>query len=153
MAENSPVRLGGRTSARARRGLLAAAVVTVFAVTAVAVAAPLLRDRSQQRLERRAEREVTAIAQRARGELLADPAAAEANLRRAAERVDGVEVLAVESGAQRREAGVRLVFRVRVAKTAASVFGWQRATTERCFAQLVRPGAGPAALERVPCPS
>ncbi|WP_441164591.1 hypothetical protein [Micromonospora sp. L31] len=122
-------------------------------MTAVAVAAPLLRDRSQQRLERRAEREVTAIAQRARGELLADPAAAEADLRRAAERVDGVEVLAVEGGAQRREAGVRLVFRVRVAKTAASVFGWQRATTERCFAQLVRPGTGPAALERVPCPA
>ncbi|MGK5445672.1 hypothetical protein ACSNN7_28150 [Micromonospora sp. URMC 105] len=147
------MRFGGRTSARVRRSLLAVAVVTVLAVTAVAIAAPLLRDRSQQRLERRADREVTAIAQRTRGELLADPAAGEAALRSAADRVDGVQVLTVEGGGQRRETGVRLVFRVRVAKTAASVFGWQQATVERCFAQRVRPGAGPAALERVPCPA
>ncbi|MEU5940393.1 hypothetical protein ABZ807_14630 [Micromonospora sp. NPDC047548] len=147
------MRFGGRKSARVRRGLLAAGVVTVLAVTVVTVAVPLLRDRSQQRLERRADREATAIAQRARAELLADPAAGEAALRGAADRVDGVEVLAVEGGGQGREAGVRLVFRVRVAKTAASVFGWQQATTTRCFAQVVRPDAGPAALERVPCPA
>ncbi|MEV0807182.1 hypothetical protein [Micromonospora sp. NPDC050200] len=117
------MRFGGRTSARVRRGLLAAAVVMVLAVTVVTVAVPLLRDRSQQRLERRADREVTAIAQRARAELLADPAAGEAALRLAADRVDGVEVLAVEGGGQRPEAAVRLVFRVRVAKPRASSAG------------------------------
>ncbi|MEH0937681.1 hypothetical protein [Micromonospora psammae] len=142
------MRFGGRTSARARRGLLAALVVTLLAVAAVMVAVPQLRDRSQQRLEQRADREVTATAQRTRSELLAEPAAPVARLRRTADDVDGVEVLAVEQGD-----GVRLVFRVRVAKTASTVFGWQRATAVECFAQLVRPGAGPAGLERLPCPA
>ncbi|PZG02134.1 hypothetical protein C1I99_03855 [Micromonospora deserti] len=123
-------------------------MLTVLAVVAVAVGVPLLRDRSQRRLEQRADREVNAIAQRARADLLADPSAGEATLRRAADAVDGVEVLAV----QRSDAGVRLVFRVRVAKTATSVFGWQQADSAACFAQLVHTGPRPAALERLPCP-
>ncbi|MFJ6196209.1 hypothetical protein [Micromonospora sp. NPDC092111] len=142
------MRFGGRASARVRRGLLAAAVVTALAVVAVTVAVPLLRDRSQQRLERRADREVTATAQRARSRLLAEPAATDTTLRRVADDVDGVEVLAV-----RRDDGVRLVFRVWVAKTATTLFGWQRAAATGCFAQVVRDGAAPMPLERLPCPS
>ncbi|MET8910559.1 hypothetical protein [Micromonospora sp. NPDC004551] len=124
--------------------------ITLAGLVAVglALAVPLLRDRSQQRLERRADREVTATAQRTRAALLAEPSAREADLRLAADTVDGVEVLTAAAGA----AEVRLVFRVRVAKTAASVFGWQRADATGCFAQVVRPGTTPAPLERLPCP-
>ncbi|WP_157744958.1 hypothetical protein [Micromonospora coxensis] len=143
------MRFGGGRSARARRGLVAVGVVAVLAVTVVTVVAPVLRDRSQHRLEQRADRAVTATAQRTRSQLLADPTAGQAALRRVADGIDGVEVLAVESGA----AGVRLVFQVRVAKTATSLFGWQRATAAGCFAQVVGPGPGPAAMERVSCPT
>ncbi|MGC5018277.1 hypothetical protein [Micromonospora sp. DT47] len=146
------MRFGGRTSARARRGLLVTGVAVTVTVVGLTVAVPLLRDRSQQRLERRADREVTAIAQRARGELLADPSAPRERLRRTAEAVDGVEVLTLEGAGPGRD-GVRLVFRVRVAKTASTVFGWQRATVTRCFAQVVRGTSGPAALERLQCPA
>ncbi|MEH0842233.1 hypothetical protein V6U81_07560 [Micromonospora sp. CPCC 205711] len=146
------MRFGGGTTVRVRRGLVVVAVVAIVAVVGVVVAVPLLRDHSQRRLERRADREVTATAQRARGELLADPTASRERLRRAATEVDGVEVLAVESDVPGRD-GVRLVFRVRVAKTAATVFGWQRATAAGCFAQVVGPAPGPATLERLPCPA
>jgi hypothetical protein len=123
-------------------------------VAGVIVGVPLLRDHSQQRLERRADREVTTTAQRTRSELLATPDARVSTLRDVAERVDGVEVLTVEGDDERSgAAGVRLVFRVRVAKTAASVFGWQRATAAACFAQVVHPSSAPAALERLPCPT
>ncbi|MGR6321289.1 hypothetical protein Q2K19_19315 [Micromonospora soli] len=143
------MRYGGGRSAHRRRWLVAGTVLVVLAAVGAAVAPPLLRDRSQQRLERRAEREVTATAQRTRAALLAEPAARETALRDAAGAVAGVEVLTVAAD----PAGVRLVFRVRVAKTAASVFGWQRATAEGCFAQVVRRAGAPAALERLPCPS
>ncbi|MFE9692727.1 hypothetical protein [Micromonospora sp. NPDC005806] len=149
MSDNPQVRYGGGNSARVRRRLLAGTALVVLAALTATVALPLLRDRSQQRLERRAEREVTATAQRTRAALLAEPAARETTLRDIADAVAGVEVLTVEAGA----AEVRLVFRVRVAKTAASVFGWQRATAEACFAQVVRRAAAPAALERLPCPA
>ncbi|MFG2059025.1 hypothetical protein ACGFI9_33900 [Micromonospora sp. NPDC048930] len=143
------MRYGGGHSARLRRRLLAATALLAIAAVGAAVALPLLRDRSQRRLERRADREVTATALRTRAALLATPSAREGTLRDTAGALDGVEVLTVEAGA----AGVRLVFRVRVAKTAASVFGWQRATAAGCFAQVVNPAAAPAALERLPCPS
>ncbi|TDB77033.1 hypothetical protein [Micromonospora sp. KC723] len=142
------MRFGGGRSAWTRHGLIAGAVAVVLTAVGT-VATPLLRDRSQQRLEQRAAREVIATAQWTRTQLLADPAAGQATLRGIADRADGVEVLTLETGA----AGVRLVFRVRVAKTASSVFGWQRATAYGCFAQVVGSGPGPAALERVPCPS
>ncbi|TDC84456.1 hypothetical protein E1193_05840 [Micromonospora sp. KC606] len=149
MKQNPEVRFGEGRLARARRGLVAASVVVALAVVGLVAAAPLLRDHSQQRLEQRAGREVTATAQRTRTRLLADPAAGQATLRGIADRADGVEVLNVETGTT----GVRLVFRVRVAKTASSVFGWQRATADGCFAQVVGPGSNPAGLERMPCPS
>jgi hypothetical protein len=142
------VRFGGGRSARRRRGLLAGTALAVLVAVGLTLGVPLLRDRSQHRLERRADREVTATAQRTRSVLLAEPAAREADLRFAADTVDGVEVLSAAAGV----AEVRLVFRVRVAKTAASVFGWQRAESTACFAQSVRPGAAPAPLERLPCP-
>ncbi|KAB1158753.1 hypothetical protein ACLQ20_16165 [Micromonospora sp. DT46] len=135
-----------------RRVLTVAAPAIVLTVAGAAAGLPLLRDRSQQRLERQAEREVTATAQLARARLLAEPAAGESTLRRAADAVDGVEVLTVRSDGPRAEATVRLVFRVRVAKTAASVFGWQRADSAACFALAVPSDAGPVALERLPCP-
>ncbi|MEU1684950.1 hypothetical protein [Micromonospora sp. NPDC005707] len=141
------MRFGGGRSAR-RRGLVAGVALAGLVAVGLTVGVPLLRDRSQHRLERRADREVTATAQRTRAVLLAEPAAREADLRVAADTVDGVEVLSAAVGA----AEVRLVFRVRVAKTAASVFGWQRAEAAACFAQSVRPGAAPAPLERLPCP-
>ncbi|KAB1911273.1 MULTISPECIES: hypothetical protein [unclassified Micromonospora] len=141
------MRFGGRRSAR-RRGLVAATALAVLVAVGLTLGVPLLRDRSQHRLERRADREVTATAQRTRTLLLAEPAAREADLRLAADTVDGVDVLSAAAGV----AEVRLVFRVRVAKTAASVFGWQRAEAAGCFAQSVRPGATPAPLERLPCP-
>ncbi|RZU77376.1 hypothetical protein EV384_6094 [Micromonospora kangleipakensis] len=148
MTHNPRVRYGGGTSARRRRRLLAAAVLVALVATGVLVAVPLLRDRSQHRLDRRADREVTSTAQRTRAALLAAPSASGPALRDAAGAVDGVEVLTVESA----DPGVRLAFRVRVAKTAASVFGWQRANVGACFAQVVRPAATPAPLERLPCP-
>ncbi|MFG3712204.1 hypothetical protein [Micromonospora sp. NPDC047730] len=131
-----------------RRGLAVAALAAVLATIGVVVGLPLLRDRSQQRLEQRAEREVTATAQLARTRLLADPRAGESTLRQAAGSVAGVEVLTVRGDGP----AVRLVFRVRVTKTAASVFGWQRADASACFAQVVHAEAGPAALERLSCP-
>ncbi|MEU4478819.1 hypothetical protein AB0F68_12245 [Micromonospora sp. NPDC023966] len=133
---------------RRRRGLLAGMALAALVAVGLALGVPLLRDRSQHRLERRADREVTATAQRTRAVLLAEPSAREADLRQAADSVDDVEVLTVAAGA----AEVRLVFRVRVAKTAASVFGWQRAEAAACFAQVVRRVATPAPLERLPCP-
>ncbi|GAB3385679.1 hypothetical protein GCM10027452_36710 [Micromonospora halotolerans] len=142
------MRFGGGRSARRRRGLLAGTALAVLVAVGLTLGVPLLRDRSQHRLERRADREVTATAQRTRSLLLAEPAAREADLRFAADTVDGVEVLSAAAGV----AEVRLVFRVRVAKTAASVFGWQRAASSACFAQSVRPGGAPAPLERLPCP-
>ncbi|WP_406042293.1 hypothetical protein OG799_01480 [Micromonospora sp. NBC_00898] len=142
------MRFGGGTSARRRRRLVAAAALAALAAAGVLAAVPLLRDRSQDRLDRRADREVTATAQRTRAALLATPSASGPALRDAADAVDGVEVLTVESAG----AGVRLVFRVRVAKTAASVFGWQQANVGACFAQVVRPAATPAPMERLPCP-
>ncbi|MEV0426913.1 hypothetical protein [Micromonospora sp. NPDC050495] len=142
------MRYGGERWTPVRRRLLVGAALLALAAVAVAVALPLLRDRSQHRLQRRADREVTATAQRTRAALLAEPSGREAALRTAVDDVDGVEVLTVTAGAR----GVRLVFQVRVAKTAASLFGWQRATATGCFAQLVRGGATPAALERLPCP-
>ncbi|SCG61918.1 hypothetical protein [Micromonospora inositola] len=148
VTDNPGVRYGGRTSARLRRRLLATAVVAALAAAGVLVAVPLLRDRSQHRLDQRADREVTTTAQRTRAALLATPSASGPALRDAADAVDGVEVLTVEDA----DPGVRLVFRVRVAKTAASVFGWQRANVGACFAQLVRPAAAPAPMERLPCP-
>lgn len=148
MTHNPRVRYGGGTSARLRRRLLAAAVLAALAATGVLVAVPLLRDRSQHRLDRRADREVTATAQRTRTALLAVPSASGPALRDAADAVAGVEVLAVEDVGP----GVRLVFRVRVAKTAASVFGWQRANVGACFAQVVQAAATPAPMERPPCP-
>jgi hypothetical protein len=135
-----------------RRGLAVAVVAGVLAAIGVVAGVPLLRDRSQQRLEQRAEREVTATAQLTRARLLAAPAARESTLRQAADGVDGVEVLTVRSDGPGSDRAVRLVFRVRVAKTAASVFGWQRAESTACFAQVVHAQAGPAAVERVPCP-
>ncbi|MFC4150600.1 hypothetical protein ACFO0M_30475 [Micromonospora mangrovi] len=149
MTENPRVRYGGGTSVRRRRGLLAGVAVGVLVVVGVLAGVPALRDRSQHRLERQADREVTATAQKARGALLASPAAPAAALRDVAEDVDGVDVLTVEAGPP--PVGVRLVFRVRVAKTAASVFGWQRTTAVGCFAQVVRPAATPIVLERVSC--
>ncbi|WP_319462476.1 hypothetical protein [Micromonospora sp. RTP1Z1] len=131
-----------------RRRLLAAAVLAALAAAGVLAAVPLLRDRSQHRLERRADWEVTATAQRTRAALLAAPSASEPALRDAADAVDGVEVLTVDGSGP----GVRLVFRVRVAKTAASVFGWQRANMGACFGQVVQPAATPAPMERLPCP-
>lgn len=149
MTDNPLVRYEGGHSARLRRRLLTGTVVVLVAAVGAAVVLPLLRDRSQRRLERRADREVTATAQRTRAALLAAPSAREAALRDAAAELDGVEVLTVEAG----YAGVRLVFRVRVAKTAASVFGWQEATAAACFAQVVDRSTTPAALERLPCPA
>ncbi|MGW4497474.1 hypothetical protein ACWENR_02490 [Micromonospora sp. NPDC004336] len=146
------MRRGGRTSVWSRRGLVAAVVAGVLAAVGVAAGLPLLRDRSQQRLEQRAEWEVAATAQLARSRLLAAPAVGESTLRQAAGGVDGVEVLAVRSDGPEAGPAVRLVFRVRVAKTASSVFGWQRADSTACFAQVVHTDAGPAALERLPCP-
>lgn len=143
------MRFGGGRSARLRRRLAVGTALAALVAVGLAVGVPLLRDRSQHRLERRADREVTATAQRTRAVLLAEPSAREADLRRAAGTVDGVEVLTVAAAA----AEVRLVFRVRVAKTAASVFGWQRADADGCFAQVVRRGDSPAPLERLPCPS
>ncbi|MCI4061944.1 hypothetical protein MRQ36_04935 [Micromonospora sp. R77] len=143
------MRYGGGKSAWLRRGLLAGVAVGVLVVLGVLAGMPVLRERSQHRLERQADREVTATAQKARGALLASPAVPATALRAAAEDVDGVEVLAVEDAV--RHGGIRLVFRVRVAKTAASVFGWQRTTAVGCFAQVVRPATTPALLERVPC--
>ncbi|SBT45257.1 hypothetical protein [Micromonospora auratinigra] len=148
MADNPRVRYGGGTSARLRRGLLAGTAFVVVGVVGAALLLPLLRDRSQRRLEHRADREVSATAQRTRAALLAAPAGRAGSLRDAADAVDGVEVLTVRTDT----AGVRLVFRVRVRKTASSVFGWQRASAAGCFAQLVRGSAAPAALERLPCP-
>ncbi|MCW3843867.1 hypothetical protein ONA70_27590 [Micromonospora yasonensis] len=142
------MRYEGGHSARLRRRLLTGTALVVVATVGAAVALPLLRDRSQRRLERRADREVTATAQRTRAALLAAPSTREAALRDAAA-LDGVEVLAVEAG----DAGVRLVFRVRVAKTAASVFGWQEANAAACFAQVVSRSATPAVMERLPCPT
>ncbi|MFG3423802.1 hypothetical protein ACIBTZ_31335 [Micromonospora sp. NPDC049460] len=142
------MRRGGGTSVWLRRGLAVAALAAVLATVGVVVGLPLLRDRSQQRLEQRAEREVTATAQLARTRLLADPRAGESTLRQAAGSVAGVEVLTVRGDGP----AVRLVFRVRVTKTAASVFGWQRADASACFAQVVHAEAGPAALERLSCP-
>ncbi|MCM0674307.1 hypothetical protein NCC78_06340 [Micromonospora phytophila] len=136
-----------------RRGLVAAVAVGVLAVLGVVVGLPVLRDRSQQRLEDRADREVSATAQRVRAGLLADRAGGESTLRRVAEAVDGVEVLTVQGVGARPDAGARLFFRVRVTTTAASIFGWQRAESAACFAQLVPADARPAALERVPCPA
>ncbi|MET8833036.1 hypothetical protein ABZV78_03845 [Micromonospora sp. NPDC004540] len=143
------MRFGGGRSARRRRVMLAGAALAALVAVGLTLGVPLLRDRSQHRLERRTDREVTATAQRTRSVLLAEPSAREADLRRAADTVDGVEVLEVAAGA----AEVRLVFRVRVAKTAASVFGWQRADAAGCFAQVVRRGSTPAPLERLSCPS
>ncbi|WP_200216723.1 MULTISPECIES: hypothetical protein [Micromonospora] len=142
------MRYGGGTSARLRRRLLAAAALAALAAAGVLATVPVLRDRSQHRLEQRADREVAATAQRARAALLAEPSAPGPALRDAADAVDGVEVLTVEDAGP----GVRLVFRVRVAKTAASVFGWQRVNAGSCFAQVVRAAATPAPLERLPCP-
>ncbi|NES29356.1 hypothetical protein GCE86_17550 [Micromonospora terminaliae] len=142
------MRFGGGRLARRRQGLVAGAALAGLVAVGLTLAVPLLRDRSQHRLERRADREVAATAQRARAVLLAEPSAREADLRLAADTVDGVEVLTAAAGA----AEVRLVFRVRVAKTAASVFGWQRADATACFAQVVRRGATPAPLQRLPCP-
>ncbi|MGW5672447.1 hypothetical protein [Micromonospora sp. NPDC003776] len=149
MTDNPGVRYEGGHSARLRRRLVSGTAVVLLAAVGAAVVLPLLRDRSQRRLERRADREVTATAQRTRAVLLAVPSAREAPLRSAAAAIDGVEVLTVEAG----EAEVRLVFRVRVAKTAASVFGWQQASAAGCFAQVVSRSATPAALERLPCPA
>ncbi|WP_433386784.1 hypothetical protein [Micromonospora sp. KLBMP9576] len=146
------MRHGGGISVRLRRGLAVALLTIVLAGIGAAVGLPLLRERSQQRLEQRAEREVTATAQLARARVLADPAAGEPTLRQAADAVDGVEVLTVDSGGPRSEPTVRLVLRVRVSKTAASVFGWQRADSAACFALAVPPDADPAALERLSCP-
>jgi hypothetical protein len=67
--------------------------------------------------------------------------------------VEGTQVLEVVGGDRGGPAGVRLLFRVRVAKTAASVFGYQRARAVACFAQLVDDRPGGAPLERVPCPA
>ncbi|MGY0006297.1 hypothetical protein [Micromonospora sp. I033] len=142
------MRFGGGRWARRRRGLLAGTALAALVAVGLALGVPMLRDRSQQRLEHRADREVTATAQRARTVLLAEPSAREADLRRAAGTVDDVEVLTVTAGA----AEVRLVFRVRVAKTAASVFGWQRADAAACFALMVRRVSTPAPLERLRCP-
>lgn len=144
------MRFGGGNSARLRHGLFAVGTVGLLAVVGVVVGLPVLRDRSQHRLERQADREVTATAQRARSTLLGDPAASASALRDAAAGVDGVEVLAVRDAVHRD--GTRLVFRVRVAKTAASLFGWQRATAVGCFAQEVGPAGDPTGLERLPCP-
>ncbi|GAA2717658.1 hypothetical protein ACFY2R_11280 [Micromonospora olivasterospora] len=152
MSQNPGVRYGEERWGRSRR-LSVVAAVAALAVAGAAVALPLLRDHSQRRLERRAEREVRATAQRARTELLATPTASGPALRQAATRVAGVEVLAVAGDDPGRDDGVRLVFRVRVAKTAASVFGWQQASAAACFAQVVRANAGPAPLERLPCPA
>lgn len=149
MTDNPGVRYEGGHSARLRRRMLSGAAVVLIAAVGAAVVLPLLRDRSQRRLERRADREVTATAQRTRAVLLAEPSARETALRSAAAAMDGVEVLTVEAG----DTEVRLVFRVRVAKTAASVFGWQQATAAACFAQVVNRSATPAALERLPCPA
>ncbi|MFY1595369.1 hypothetical protein [Micromonospora sp. WMMD737] len=146
------MRHGGGTSVWPRRVLAVAVPTIVLAVVGAATGLPLLRARSQQRLEQRAEREVTATAQLTRARLLAEPAAGESTLRRAADAVDGVEVLTVRSDGPRAEATVRLVFRVRVAKTAASVFGWQRADSAACFALAVPSDPGPVALERLSCP-
>ncbi|MGC4788753.1 hypothetical protein ACLQ22_13100 [Micromonospora sp. DT178] len=146
------MRHGGGTSVWLRRVLAVAVPATVLAVVGAATGLPLLRDRSQQRLEQRAEREVTATAQLARARLLAEPTAGESTLRQAADAVDGVEVLTVRSDGPRAETTVRLFFRVRVAKTAASVFGWQRADSAACFALAVPADAGPVALERLSCP-
>jgi hypothetical protein len=148
VAHNPGMRHGSGHLARLRRRLLATTVVVAVAALGAAVALPLLRDRSQRRLERRADREVTATAQRTRAALLAAPSAPETSLRDTAAGMAGVEVLTVRTD----NAGVRLVFRVRVAKTAASAFGWQRATATACFAQLVARSVAPAALERLPCP-
>ncbi|TDC40770.1 hypothetical protein [Micromonospora sp. KC213] len=147
MTQNPGVRFGGGRPGWASRGLIAAGVAVVLTVVGVTVMTPLLRDRSQQRLEQRAAREVTTTAQRTRTQLLAEPTAGQATLRGIADRAEGVEVLTVERAA----AGVRMVFRVRVAKTAPSLFGWQQATADGCFAQVV--GPNPVALERVACPS
>ncbi|MFC0007293.1 hypothetical protein [Micromonospora siamensis] len=141
------MRRGGR---RTRRGRVAAAAVTATAVAGTVAGVPLLRDRSQQRLERRAEREVTATAQRTRAELLATPTAPRERLRSTAAQVAGVEVLEVRDQPVR---AVRLVFRVRVAKTATSLFGWQRANADGCFALVVQARPVPAAIERLPCPA
>ena len=149
---NPPVRHGGGNSVWLRRGPAVTVLTIVLAGIVAAIGLPLLRDRSQQRLEQRAEREVTATAQLARARLLADPAAGESTLRQAADAVDGVEVLTVRSDGPRSEATVRLVFRVRVTKTAASIFGWQQADSAACFALAVSPDDVPAALERLPCP-
>ncbi|MEU9508581.1 hypothetical protein AB0D32_20165 [Micromonospora sp. NPDC048170] len=143
------MRHGGGGSVWLRRGLALTALTVVLAGVGAAVGLPLLRDRSQHRLEQRAEREVTATAQLARARLLADPAAGEARLRQAADAVDGVEVLTVGSDGPRT---VRLLLRVQVTKTAASVFGWQQADSAACFALAVSPDATPPALERLPCP-
>ncbi|MBM0227994.1 hypothetical protein [Micromonospora sp. ATA51] len=83
------MRYGGGTSARLRRRLLAAAVLAALAATGVLVAVPLLRDRSQHRLDRRADREVTATAQRTRAALLAVPSASGPALRDAPTRRRG----------------------------------------------------------------
>lgn len=148
VSDNPRVRFGGERWTPVRRRLLIGAALVALAAVAVVVALPLLRDRSQHRLQRRADREVTATAQRTRAALLAEPSGREASLRSVAGTVAGVEVLTVTTGAR----GVRLVFQIQVAKTAASLFGWQRATATGCFAQLVHDGATPAALERLPCP-
>ncbi|SCL16624.1 hypothetical protein GA0070616_1067 [Micromonospora nigra] len=74
-------------------------------------------------------------------------------LRRVAAGVAGVEVLSVRRDGSPPTAGTRLVFRVRVDKTASSLFGWQRARSSGCFAQLVRTGSEPSGLERLPCPA
>ncbi|WP_189194983.1 hypothetical protein [Micromonospora fulviviridis] len=142
------MRFGGGRSARLRRRLTVGTALVALVAVGLALGVPLLRDRSQHRLERRADREVTATAQRTRAVLLAEPSDREADLRRAAGTVDGVEVITVTAVA----AEVRLVFRVRVAKTAASVLGWQRADAAACFGQVVRRGDTPAPLERLPCP-
>ncbi|MER7332094.1 MULTISPECIES: hypothetical protein [unclassified Micromonospora] len=146
------MRRGGRTPVWLRRGLAVAVLAAVLAAIGVVAGLPLLRERSQQRLEQRAEREVTATAQLARTRLLAAPEAGESTLRQAAESVAGVEVLTVRRDGSGAAPAVRLVFRVRVAKTTASVFGWQRADAVACFAQVVHADANPAALERLPCP-
>lgn len=143
------MRYEGGHSARLRRRLLGGTAFVLVTTVGAAVALPLLRDGSQRRLEHRTNREVTATAQRTRAALLATPSARETALRDTAAAMDGVEVLTVEAS----ETGVRLVFQVRVAKTAASVFGWQQATATACFAQVVARSGTPAALERLPCSS
>lgn len=142
----------GSVSRRLSRGVIVGAVAGAGLAVAVSATLPVLRQRSQQALDQRVRREVVRSAQLVRTGLLTGSELTEVELRKRAERIDGVEVLAVEGENWHTVDEVRVLFRVRRTATAPTLLGYQQAISVACFAQVVDGGPITAAPQEISCP-